>query len=71
MLDQCQRRWADVVQMLYKWSLFAGRRMHVAVNVVGACRRDSVVLMLRHRCQLTYISRHRFDVSSRPTGGGG
>ena len=36
MLGQRLKRWADVVQMLYKWSVFAGQRMHVAVNVVGA-----------------------------------
>ena len=25
MLDQRQRRWANVVQMLYKWFVFAGK----------------------------------------------
>ena len=27
MLDQRQRRWADVVQMLYKCFVFAGRKL--------------------------------------------
>ena len=29
MLDQRRRRWADVVQMLYKCFVFAGSPMHV------------------------------------------
>ena len=32
MLDQCRRLWADAVQMLYKWSVFAGMDVREAFS---------------------------------------
>ena len=40
--------------------------MHVAVNVVGASRRKSVVLMLRHRCQWCPTSAPTLALTSLP-----
>ena len=44
MLDQRRRRWADVVQMLYKCYVFAGMYVHVRYIVARQTRDVDTIL---------------------------
>ena len=35
MLGQRRRRWADVVQLLYKWSVFAGLEASQRISIIA------------------------------------
>ena len=73
MLDQRRRRWADVVQMLYKWSVFAekayarGCECGRSATSEECCSNAAPPLSM-----VSYISPYiSFDVISRPTSCGG